>query len=35
MPKIDITKLSKEITDKYSIANNAFKLDKIVNAEKD
>ena len=28
-------KLPKEITDKYSIINNAFRLDKIVNAEKD
>ena len=35
MIEIDKIKLSKEITDKYSITNNAFKLDKIKNAEKD
>ena len=35
MPTIDPTKISPEITDKYSIVSNAFKLDKIVNPEKD
>ena len=34
MSDIPLT-LPKEITDKYSVANNAFKLDKIKNAEKD
>ena len=35
MPIIDSKKLPKIITDKYSIVSNAFRLDKIVNAEKD
>ncbi|MFA6097550.1 MAG: hypothetical protein WC788_08075 [Candidatus Paceibacterota bacterium] len=35
MPKIDITKLSKEITDKYSIVNESFAMSKIKNAELD
>jgi hypothetical protein len=35
MPTIDQSKLPIEITSKYSIVNNAFKLDKVVNAELD
>jgi len=35
MPIIDINKISKEVKDKYKIVNNAFRLDKIKNAELD
>ena len=35
MPTIDQSKLPIEITSKYSIVNNAFRLDKVVNAELD
>jgi len=35
MPTIDPTKLPPEITSKYSIVSNAFRLDKIINPEKD
>lgn len=35
MAKIDKSKLSKKITDTYSIEDNTFKLSKIKNAEKD
>jgi len=35
MADIDQTKLPKEITDKYTIVSNAFKLDEIKNAELD
>jgi len=35
MPDINKTKLSKEITDKYTVISNAFRLDKIKNAELD
>jgi len=35
MPTIDQSKLPPEITSKYSIVNNAFRLDKIINAAKD
>lgn len=35
MPIIDQSKLPPEITSKYSVANNAFRMDKIKNAELD
>ena len=35
MPTIDPEKISEEILDKYSIVNNAFTLEKVINAELD